>query len=441
MPMKSIQEALDSMMPAFEPTGTQRLGLGETLGFSLAEDVVTRRDLPPFDNSAMDGYALRTTDVRGASRAAPCELRLSSESRAGGPTPPPLSPGAVMRIFTGAQVPEGADAVVPQEDVEVRGKTVVFHRAPEVGEWVRRRASDTAQGRVLLAQGSWLGPGELGLCAAQGIAVVSVHRQPRVAIISTGDELRDIHDTLSPGTIVNSNAYALSAQVRLAGGQPVVLPIVPDELEATVRALEQGLDCDLVLTCGGVSVGDYDLVKQAFATVGIQADFWKVDIKPGKPITFGRKGGVPVVGLPGNPVSAMVAFEVLVRPGLRKMAGDPRPYRLRHLVTLAVEHRHEKGRVELVRARVAMQEGRLWATPLELQGSGSLPSVVGADAFVVLDGQREVFVPGEALPAILLRDEVGSEVSPFANGTIGDVAGDPRSPGPGQRAGSASEAP
>lgn len=411
--MKSIQEALELMMAAFRPVGTQRLMLTQALGRHLAEDVLTRRDLPPFDNSAMDGYALRAADVAGASDSAPRRLPLQGESRAGGASPPALGPGTVMRIFTGAQVPEGADAIAPQEDVEAQGSEVAFRRAVTRGAWVRPRASDAARGGVLLGRGTWLGPGELGLLAAQGLALVTVYRPPRVALISTGDELRDLHDAPERGTVVNSNAYSVAAQVALAGAEPVVLPNVPDELEATVDALGRGLGCDVVLTCGGVSVGDYDMVKQAFARVGIESDFWKVNLRPGKPIAFGRKGEVPVVGLPGNPVSAMVSFEALVRPGLRKMVGDLRPYRLRHLVTLAVAHRHELGRVELARARVTMRDGRLSATPLELQGSGSLPSMVGVDALVVLDARRETFSAGEVLPAILLRDEVGSDVSPF----------------------------
>jgi molybdopterin molybdotransferase len=301
-----------------------------------------------------------------------------------------------------------------QEDVQAAGGRIAFSRPPPVGAHVRPRASDVALGAVLLARGSQLGPGEVGLLASQGLAAVSVHRRPRVALLGTGDELRDLHDAPRPGSIINSNAYALAAQVQQAGGESVVLPNVGDELEATLRALEGALDCDLVLTCGGVSVGAYDLVKQAFASVGVAADFWKVDLKPGKPVTFGRRGRTPVVGLPGNPVSAMVTFEVLVRPGLRRLLGDPRPYRRRVEATLAVDHAHEPGRVELARATVAMRDGALLATPLKLQGSGSLPSMVGVDALLVLDAARSDYSAGDRLPAFLLRDETGSPVSPWA---------------------------
>jgi len=411
--VRSIRDALASMMPAFQPLGVERLPLALALGRFLAAAVPAREDSPAFDNSAMDGYAVRAGELLGASPAHPVALALHGESRAGGPELASLPPGAAMRIFTGARMPPGADAVVMQEDVRAEGGEVEFRRSPARGEQVRLRASDVAAGAVLLPARSLLGPGEVGLLAAQGLSTVTVHRRPRVAILGTGDELRDLHEPARPGSIVNSNAYALAAQVQQAGGEPVVLPNVGDELEATVRALEGALDCDLVLTCGGVSVGAYDLVKQAFARVGVEADFWKVNIKPGKPLTFGRRGKTPVVGLPGNPVSAMVTFEVLVRPGLRALLGDPRPYRRRMPAVLAVEHRHETGRVELARATVAMRDGALLATPLALQGSGSLPSMVGVDALLVLDEKREAFRAGEVVPAFLLRDETGSEGSPW----------------------------
>ena len=413
--MKSVQEALELMMPAFRPVGTERLALADALERNLAADVLARVDLPEFDNSAMDGYAVRAADVSGATKAAPRVLPLRGESRAGGPLPGPLAAGTTMRIFTGAPLPAGADAIVIQEDTHATGDQIAMHESAAPGDSVRPRGSDLAAGAVLVAKGARLGPGELGILAAQGFSAATVYRRPRVAILSTGDELRDISDPRDPGSIVNSNAYALAAQVRLAGGDPVILPNVPDDMDATLAALEQGLTTDLLLTCGGVSVGDYDLVKAAYAKVGIVADFWKVRIKPGKPLTFGTRGRVPVVGLPGNPISAMVTFEALVRPGIRAMMGDPRPYRARHEARLAVAHRHGTGRLELARATVTLAAGRLVATPLRLQGSGSLPSMVGADALLLLDEAKATFAAGEMLPVLLLRDELGSDVSPFAS--------------------------
>ncbi len=411
--MKSVQEALDQMMPAFVPLGVERVTLDAARNRYLGEDILARTDLPLFANSSMDGYAVRAVDTDGATPESPRVIEVVAESRTGGPTPPPLAPGTAIRIFTGAVVPEGADAVVMQENTSAEGSRVLVRHAVTAGNFVRPRGGDLAQGSIMLALGARLGPGEIGLLAAQRISAVSVFRRPRVAIISTGDELRDVHEPSAPGAIVNSNAYALAALVSDAGAEPVVLPNVPDQMPATLAALRAGLRADVVLTIGGVSVGDYDLVKDAFTELGIEAGFWKVRVKPGKPLIFGRRDTTPVVGLPGNPMSAMVTFEALVRPGLRAMQGDPRPYRVRHLLPLAVPHRHATGRLELARARVASVDGRLTATPLRLQESASLPSWVDVDALLVLAEDRATYDEGEVVPAVYLRDETGSATNPF----------------------------
>ena len=408
--MKTIREALDLMLPAFRPSGVERVALLGAAGRILAEDVRGRSDLPPFSNSAMDGYAVRAEDVAGA----PVRLPLVGESKAGGEAPGPLAPGTATRIFTGAVLPEGADAVVMQEDTQGDGDGVQISRAVRAGENVRARGSDLAAGDVMLRRGARLQPGELGILAAQRYGAVTVYRRPVVAIVCTGDELRDVFEAEAPGTIVNSNAYALAAQVAEAGAIPWALPNVPDDLEVTVARLQDALRADLVITVGGVSVGEYDYVKAAFERTGVDASFWKVRVKPGKPLTFGRAGGTPVVGLPGNPISAMVTFEAFVRPCLRAMLGDPRPHRLRHPVRLAHPHRHSPGRPELARATVSRAEdGALTAQLLEQQGSGSLPSMVGVDALVMLPmGQRD-FAAGETLQAVLLQDQTGAAQPPF----------------------------
>ncbi len=400
-------------MPAFVSAGVERSSIGKAFGRFLAEDVAARFDLPPFTSSSMDGYAVRAIDVAGASKESPKTLTLRGESRTGGEAPPPLADRTAMRIFTGAVVPENADAIVIQEDTRAEDSRVHVFEASKSGAWIRHRAGDLRAGNAMLARGSRIGAGEIGILAAQGISSIDVHRQPRVAILSTGDELRDIDDALAPGSIVNSNAYALAAMIRDVGCEPVVLPNVPDDLEKTIAALREGLTCDVLLTVGGVSVGDYDFVKDAFEKVGIAAGFWKVRIKPGKPLIFGTHDKIPVIGLPGNPMSAMVTFEALVRPGLRKMLGDPKPFRMRHHVSLAADHRHGTGRLELARARVAIQNGKLVATPQRLQDSGSLLSWVDIDALILLAEDRATFSAGEVVPAILLRDDTGSAESPF----------------------------
>ncbi|MEQ9501602.1 MAG: molybdopterin molybdotransferase MoeA [Deltaproteobacteria bacterium] len=406
--MKRISEALEVMMPAFRTLGEERVTLHDLLGRVVARDVLARADLPPFDNSAMDGYAVRAADA-----TAGASLTLAGESRAGGPTPPALEAGTAMRIFTGAVVPPGADAVVMQENTTAGDGAVTIDQAPVARENIRHRGSDLESGAVMLPKGMRVGPGEIGLLAAQRIGAVGVNRRPVVAILSTGDELRDVTDPEEPGTIVNSNAYALAAQVREAGGIPWVIPNVPDDMDATVASVREGLGADLLLTCGGVSVGDYDLVKDAFEKNGIDASFWKVRIKPGKPLTFGLAGDKPVVGLPGNPVSAMVTFEVFVRPGIRRMLGDPTPFRVRHTVELAVDHKHSPRRPELARCTLERDGGVVRARPLRLQGSGSLPSMLGVDALVMLPADQSTFAAGEKLDAILLADHAGAAEAPF----------------------------
>lgn len=406
--MIRISEALEVMMPAFTALPEERVTLVDAAGRIAATTVMAREDLPPFDNSAMDGYAVRQAEAtEGAT------LKVSGESRAGGETPSALDEGAAMRIFTGAVVPPGADAVVMQENTTAADGVITINQTAKPSENIRHRASDLAAGAPMIHTGMRIGPGEIGMLASQRIATVGVHRRPVVAILSTGDELRDVSDPAEPGTIVNSNAYALAAQVKEAGGVPWVVPNVPDDLDTIATRIGEALKADLLLTIGGVSVGEYDLVRAAFEKNDIQADFWKVRIKPGKPLTFGKAKTKPVIGLPGNPVSAMVTFEVFVRPGIRRMLGDPNPYRVRHSVTLTHEHRHSPRRPELGRATVVTEGDELKATMLKLQGSGSLPSMVGVDAFVMLPADQRDFAAGARLDAILLADGRGAAAPPF----------------------------
>jgi len=417
MGMKEIGEALEAMLPSFRPLPGEWVALADSAGRHLAEDVRAARDLPPFDNSAMDGYAVRGSEVAGASPGAAVRLPVVGESRAGGAIPEALREGTAMRVFTGAPMPDGSDAVVIQEDTTRDGESVEIRSASSPGRHVRARASDLATGALALPAGHAVGPGEIGLLASQGRAHLHVHRRPVVAIVSTGDELRDVADPAEPGTIVDSNSHALAALVRDAGAESRVLPRAPDDLDASAATLRAALEADLVLTVGGVSVGSYDFVHDAFARVGIEAAFWKVRIKPGKPLTFGvGPGDTPVVGLPGNPVSAMVTFDVFARPGIRRLLGDPAPHPVPVEVVLAEPHRHRTGRLELARARLETDAGRPVARMHGLQGSGSLPSMVGIDAYVLLSGDREHFEAGERLPALPVPVRSGGTRSPFGAG-------------------------
>lgn len=411
--MKTIGEALTALLPSFQPLSAVRLPLLEARGLHLAEALHARWDSPAFDNSAMDGYAVRSEDVASASESSPVRLPVVGESRAGGPLPEPLAPGRACRIFTGAPMPAGADAIVMQEDTHREGDVVAIRFASKAGHHVRARGSDAARGQVLLDAGQRIGPGEIGLLASQGHATVSVHRRPIVAIVSTGDELRDLGEPLGPGEIVNSNAYQLAALVESAGGIPRILPIAPDVVEEVEARFREALRADVVLSTGGVSVGDYDVVQDGMKRAGIEIGFWKVAMKPGKPVAFGVAGDVPVVGLPGNPVSALVGFELFVRPGLRLMLGDPRPHPEALRVVLAHDHRRKPGRPELARARLARGPQRIEATLHALQGSGSLPSIAAVDALVYFPGDVATVARGDSLLALPLGGGAGSETSPL----------------------------
>jgi molybdopterin molybdotransferase len=399
--MRSIAEALAAMLPAFSPLGEEEVLLKRTAGRYLSRDLIARFDSPPFDNSAMDGYAIRVADVASASEALPARLLVRGESRAGGVLPSSLQPGTACRIFTGAPMPAGAGAVVIQEDTERDGDEVRIKEPSTEGTHIRPRGSDLRAGSTLLRAGDRLWPGEVGLLASQNLDRVHVFRQPRVALLCTGDELRELGADLEAGTIINSNVYVLGEMLRALGAIPVPLPAVPDSLPEIEASLRKALEADVVITMGGVSVGAYDLVHRAFESLGIEPSFWKVRIKPGKPIAFAQHEGKPVIGVPGNPMSAMVTFEVLIAPCLRKMLGDPQPHpqpvraRLRH------GYCRRPGRVEIARG-VATREGEEIVVVLhDLQGSGSLPSFVGVNALVILPADRGELRAGEPVDALL----------------------------------------
>jgi molybdopterin molybdotransferase len=418
--MISIREALERMMPRFSALPLERVSLEDALGRHLALALSARHDEPPFDNSAMDGYAVRASDLADASAEHPFELRVIAESRAGGPQPSSIGSNDAARIFTGAPMPAGADAVVMQEDVERIDDRIVVRAPSAVGRHVRRRGEVLHAGDVLLESGTRIGSGEIGLCASQGFAQLPVHRRPRVAILSTGDELREIGEPDRRGSIIDSNSHALRAAVREAGGIAHVMARAPDEPRALEAAVRDAFAFDVLLTCGGVSVGEYDLLHQVFADVGVEEVFWKVRIKPGKPIRFGMlhpggtvrrvapPGAIAVVGLPGNPVSALLTFEIFVRPALRRMLGDPLPFRDAIPVELAAPIKGPGSRTELVRVRLSPREAAPpLAHPHRLQGSAALTSLVGLDALVVLEEGSADRPAGSVVPAIDLRGGAG----------------------------------
>jgi molybdopterin molybdotransferase len=395
-------EALSRILAALEdvaPLPAERVPLAAALGRALARDLVSEVDLPAFDASTMDGYALRAADARRAG----ARLPVAFEVFAGQPAPGPLPLGSCCRIFTGAPLPPGADAVEQQEEVRQAGRVAVFARAAVRGRFVRRRGSDVGRGTVAAAAGSQVDAGTIALAAGLGRKELPVHRRPRVAILPTGDEIVPVGTTPAPGQIVETNGHALSAAAREAGAEPVLLPTAPDEPRALRRALAAARGVDALVTTGGVSVGERDLVRAALAAAGARLDFWRVAMRPGKPFTFGRWGRTAVFGLPGNPTSALVTFELFARPALRALAGLPGTGRLRIEARLGAAQEKPPALELYVRARLERSRGGLVALPLRSQTSGDLSSSAGLDALAILPAGRGRVARGARVEVLVLR--------------------------------------
>ncbi len=383
--MLTVEEALERVLAAFDTLDAERVPLLEALGRVLAEDIRAEQDIPPFANSAMDGYAVRAADTAGAHSNAPIRLRVIGEVAAGVIAQAVLGPGSALRIMTGAPLPAGADAVVPVEQTTRAGTEVEIRTPAAPGQHVRPAGEDVRAGVRVLRRGSALGPPEIGMLAALGRAQVRVTRRPRVALVATGDELVALDAIPVPGQIRDANSYSNAAQVLAAGATPLLLGIARDRSEELTHKIRAGIaqGADVFLTSGGVSVGDFDIVKQVMATEG-EIGFWRVRMKPGKPLAFGRIGGVPVLGLPGNPVSAMVAFEVFVRPALLKMLGAATLHRPTVEAVLADEVAAKDDRRHYLRVRLEFGENGYCAHLTGAQGSGVLSSMLGADGLAII---------------------------------------------------------
>jgi molybdopterin molybdotransferase len=376
---------------------SERVPLDQAAGRVLAEDIVARRALPGFDNSAMDGYAARSADLPGV-------LPVAGVVAAGQLHIDPAPERAAVRIFTGAPMPRGADTVVIQEDATRDGDRVALPTAP-AGDNVRLAGEDVAIGETVLTAGTRLGPWDIGMLAALGISAVAVARAPRVALIATGDELVDVTTPPGPGQLVDSSVHALAALVREAGGVADRLGIARDDLASLADRFTAALGYDVVITTGGVSVGDRDYVRAALTAAGITLELYKIAMKPGKPFSFGMRPGpqsTPVFGLPGNPVSTIVAFELFLRPALLAMQGARVVERSRATVRVAGGYRKDAGRAHYLRAHVVRDGERLVATPHPKQGSAMLSSLIGCNALVVVGAEVTELPPGATAPAILL---------------------------------------
>ncbi|MFZ2412773.1 MAG: gephyrin-like molybdotransferase Glp [Candidatus Cryosericum sp.] len=398
--MLNIEEALKAILEHATPLTPVTMELDDAAGLVLAEDVMARGNVPPFANSAMDGFAVLASDIQQASEATPVRLHILEDVPAGSVATQPVRPGTAIRIMTGAPLPDGADTVVHVEVTRVEGDDVLILLAFKAGVNVRGMGEDMKDGTIVLTAGTVLRPGEVGVCAAAGHATVTVSPGARVAVLTTGRELVDAAQVPGPGQIRDANAHSLRAQVAAMGAIPVVFDRVPDT-RATVRsALEQALaQADVVLTNGGVSVGDYDFVKEVLQEMGAELVFWRVKQKPGKPMAFWTLGSKRIVGLPGNPVSCMVCAEEYVRPLVRRMMGHTLLFRPVH--TAVLDERYAKGsdagRAHFVRVRLRERDGLLHATLTGPQGSGILTSMALATGIAVLPEDTPVVEAGQTV--------------------------------------------
>lgn len=402
--MISYDEALRRVLDGVAPPARERASVTEAVGRVLVDEVTARVDLPAFEHSSMDGWAVATSSFAGEG---PWSLPVEGESRAGARELAPLREGHAARIFTGAPLPEGADAVVPQEDVSLDDARVRFTRAPSAGAFVRRRGEDVSRGSVIAPAGVRVTPWHLAAFTAAELPSVVVARRPRVSILATGDELREAVEPPRPGSVVDAITPALAALVRRVGGDPRVLPFARDVADATRAAVTDALrGAELVLTVGGVSVGDHDLVRGALESSGVTLDFWRVAIKPGKPLCLGHaRSGARVLGLPGNPSSALLTFALFGAPLVRAMQGERRVQPRRFDATLTRPLTRAPGRREFYRVTLDDDAaGPPRATPLANQASGSALSLAAADALMDVPAECDHLVAGAAVRCFRLSD-------------------------------------
>ncbi len=399
----SVEQARAQILAAVPRLPSEQVPLAEAAGRVLAVDIVAPRDLWPFPRAAMDGFALRAQDVAAASAARPVALRIIGAGFAGSAGAPRLEAGTAVRVATGAPVPEGADAVVPVEDVEVQADTVWVRLAVPAGRHIFPAGEDARAGEVVLAAGTTLRGGHLGLLASLGAVAVEVVRRARVAILAVGDELVEAGSALRPGQVAESNSYALAAEVASAGGIPLRLGIARDDLGDLTSRIRTGLQADVLIVTAGMSVGERDLVKEAMRRAGVDLLFWRVPMKPGRPAAFGLAGRTAVFGLPGTPGAAMVAFEELVRPALRAMMGGA-PSRPSLPARLEAPLRVRPGRARYLWGRVWVSSGGLCVAPLRGQGTATLRSISDANALIRIPPEVADLRRGDTVQVQLLGE-------------------------------------
>jgi molybdopterin molybdotransferase len=407
--MITVEEALDKILSHIQLLGFEKVSILEALGRVIAEDIYANRDIPPLDNSGMDGYAVRSEDIRNADQNHPVRLEVIEDLPAGFISTKIVGRGEAIRIMTGAPIPRGADTIIPVEYTKKEDSFVAIFKAVLPGKDIRRAGEDVKKGERVISSGDLVRPAEVGMLASVGRSFVSVYQRPMVAILCTGEELVDVDGDLDVGTtrfregkIVSSNSYTLAAQVKDCGAIPVQLGIAKDRKEEIKEKLLQGLRADVLISSAGISVGDYDFVKDVLNDLGMEMVFWKVAMKPGKPLAFGTIKGKPVFGLPGNPVSSMVSFEQFVRPSLLKMTGHRQIFRPVIEAILKEDIHKEPGRRHFVRALVTFERDHYFVTITGAQGSGILRSMVKANGLVVIPEDREIVRAGEKVKVQML---------------------------------------
>lgn len=400
--MITVEEALDQILSHIQPLGFEKVSLLEALGRVIAEDIYADRDIPPLDNSGMDGYAVRSEDLQNASSDHPVRLEVIEDLPAGFLSKKKVQKGQAIRIMTGAPIPKGADTVVPVEDTEQDDRFVLIHTILPRDENIRKAGEDVKKGERVISKGDLIRPSEVGMLASVRRSFVSVFQRPLVAILCTGEELVDVDGNMDEVKIVSSNSYTLAAQVKDCGAIPIQLGIARDRKQEIGDRLRHGIRADVLIASAGVSVGDYDFVKDALKDLGMEMIFWKVAMKPGKPLAFGKIEGKPVFGLPGNPVSSMVSFEQFVRPSLLKMMGHRQLFRPVIEAVLKEDIQKKPGRRHFIRASVSFEKDHYAVRVTGAQGSGILRSMVRANGLIVIPEDCERVRAGESVKVQLL---------------------------------------
>jgi len=410
--MIKVENALNHILGSISPMGVEKVNILNALGRVLGEDIYAGRDIPPKDNSAMDGYGLTAEDTMGASRKNPILFDVIEDVPAGYTPTKIVGFAEAAKIMTGAPISRGVDAVVPVEDTEQDGNRVKIFAEVQTGQNVRYTGEDVREGELVLPRGKIIRPAETGMLASLGRSFVQVYQKPLVAILASGDELVDIDGILSPEKIISSNSYSTAAQIMECGGTPLQIGIAKDTREDLTAKFKDAMRADIIVSSAGVSVGDYDFVKDVMKDMGISIEFWQVAERPGKPLTFGTVEGKPVFGLPGNPVSSMITFEQYVRPSILKMTGHKNLFRKVIKATVKEDIRKKEGLRYFIRAVVSYEDGRYTVVTTGEQGSGILKSMVLANGIIVLPEEITSVKTGDEVTVQLIDNSIEMTLQP-----------------------------